>query len=216
MIKPLPILLIVGCGGHARSVANVLIHNGELDFCFLDEQAKPHETIFNYPCWKQLSEEFNAISCKGFIAAIGDNKKRAEKFNFFKKSFLPCSVIAKSAIIGAEAIIENGTFIAHAAQIGPLSQINENTIINTSAVIEHEVVIGKHSHISINAAIGGRTHIGESVFIGAGATVIDSINICHNVTIGAGAVVVKDIQEPGTYLGIPAKKIKLNESSSHL
>jgi acetyltransferase-like isoleucine patch superfamily enzyme len=45
----------------------------------------------------------------------------------------------------------------------------------------------------------------DSVWIGAGATVINNVNICGGCTIGAGAVVIKDIDEPGTYVGVPAK-----------
>ncbi|HFU6823723.1 TPA: NeuD protein, partial [Streptococcus agalactiae] len=35
-----------------------------------------------------------------------------------------------------------------------------------------------------------------------------TLDISSCTTIGAGAVVVKDIIEPGTYVGVPAKKIK--------
>jgi len=34
------------------------------------------------------------------------------------------------------------------------------------------------------------------------------VTVCDDVVIGAGAVVTKDITEPGTYVGNPAKKIR--------
>ena len=34
----------------------------------------------------------------------------------------------------------------------------------------------------------------------------EKINICDNVTIRMNAAVVKDINVPGTYVGVPAKK----------
>ena len=37
---------------------------------------------------------------------------------------------------------------------------------------------------------------------------ISGFTIGNNVLVGAGAVVVKDAIEPGTYLGIPARKIQ--------
>jgi serine acetyltransferase len=46
------------------------------------------------------------------------------------------------------------------------------------------------------------------VTIGTNAAVLPGINICDNVIIGAGAVVNKDITDPGTYVGVPARKIK--------
>jgi len=43
--------------------------------------------------------------------------------------------------------------------------------------------------------------------IGAGVVILDKVSICSNVTIGAGSVVTRDINVPGVYVGIPAKKI---------
>ena len=37
--------------------------------------------------------------------------------------------------------------------------------------------------------------------------VSNNINIGDDITIGAGAVVVKNIEEKGTYVGVPAKII---------
>jgi acetyltransferase-like isoleucine patch superfamily enzyme len=48
--------------------------------------------------------------------------------------------------------------------------------------------------------------VGEGSWIGAGVSVNNNIKICSGCMIGAGAVVVKDIIEPGTYIGIPARK----------
>ena len=44
--------------------------------------------------------------------------------------------------------------------------------------------------------------------IGIGATVINCVEICEDAYIGAGAVVIDDIKENGTYVGVPAKKIR--------
>ena len=46
------------------------------------------------------------------------------------------------------------------------------------------------------------------ILIGIGVIVSNNINICGDCIIGAGAVVVKDIDEPGTYVGMPAKLTK--------
>ena len=48
--------------------------------------------------------------------------------------------------------------------------------------------------------------IGDNTWIGAGATISNNIHICEGCMIGAGAVVVKDIDLPGTYIGVPARR----------
>ncbi len=44
--------------------------------------------------------------------------------------------------------------------------------------------------------------------MGAGTTVINNISVNSDCIVGAGATVIRDIDTSGTYVGIPAKKIK--------
>ena len=44
--------------------------------------------------------------------------------------------------------------------------------------------------------------------LGTGATLVNDIRICDECLIGAGAVVIKNIDKNGTYVGVPARKIK--------
>ena len=60
---------------------------------------------------------------------------------------------------------------------------------------------------------------GDNVVIGANSVVVGPVDICDNVVIGAMSLVNTSIQEPGVYVGIPAKKIKehvTDEWLSHL
>jgi len=37
---------------------------------------------------------------------------------------------------------------------------------------------------------------------------MDKLSICDNTIVGAGSVVIRDINDPGTYVGNPARRIK--------
>lgn len=50
--------------------------------------------------------------------------------------------------------------------------------------------------------------LGNNVFIGANAVIIGPISICDDVIISASSLVNRDIVEPGTYGGIPIRKLK--------
>ena len=56
--------------------------------------------------------------------------------------------------------------------------------------------------------LAGKVKIGRGAWIGIGATIINCVEICEDAYIGAGAVVIDDINENGTYVGVPAKKIR--------
>lgn len=198
-------LIIYGCGGHARSVADVALSNGITELVFVDQHAKDNETLFQFPVLKTFANT-TSHHC---TVAIGDNQIRSKLFNDLVGQGSNLSpLIAENAYLGKDSRLDDGVFVANEAYIGPMVSIGENTIINTRSLIEHECKIGKHCHISINATLAGKCKIGDFVMIGANATVIDGISICSHTIIGAGAVVVADITEPGIYVGIPAKKLQ--------
>ena len=199
---------IIGAGGHARSSINLLKNY------FTDAEYK----IFDDSFVTNTNEYISNIQVAGKVAdidpetsvflSIGDNSKRETFFELFKKQLIRQNIFHKSSIIEENVKIgDSNQFFAN-SYVNSNSNIGNNNIINTSSSIEHEVKIGDHNHISIGAKICGRVTIGSNCMIGAGAIIIDKVIICDNVTIGAGAVVAKDIKQSGTYIGIPARKIK--------
>lgn len=197
---PNNIMYIIGCGGHARAVADVVIDNNPSQgIVFVDKNARENETIFGFPVITDLPGDAENI----FIA-IGDNAKRCELSGNRKI----VNIISKRAYVSHSAELSDGIFVGDGAHIGPCAKIGRGCIINTNAVIEHECEIGDWTHVSVNATVCGRVHVGNNVFLGAGSTVRDFMSICTNVTVGAGGTVVKPITEPGIYVGIPATKIR--------
>lgn len=197
-------LLIIGFGGHARSVADVALAAGVKDLIFIDEHAKPNENFHDFPVLKEWKDPFPEHW--GCFAASGNNVKREEQLDFIAKQKWPlATIISSTATIGVGSHIEPGCFIAHHAHIGPNAKIEKGSIINTRATIEHDCSVGRYSHISIAATLAGSSIVGQKCTVFAGATVIDAINICDNVTLAAGTVAVDNIVKPGLYLGVPAR-----------
>lgn len=201
-------IVIIGCGGHARSVADVLLNNQRLcrekleDFYFVDENARADETIFGRNVYSHIVDDSNCA-----ILAIGDNDKRKQYYEGHV-SFSYLNLISQDAYLGIETHMEDGNFIAHKAHIGPECIIGKGNIINTGASVDHECRIGNFSHIAVGATLAGKVSIGDRVFVGAGVTIIDGIKISDDIVIGAGATVVNDLMAPGVYVGTPAKRIK--------
>lgn len=192
--------IIFGCGGHARSIADVILCNDkDTDIIFLDENAKKDENILGFP----VVNTYN-IKDEKVIVGIGNNLKRKELSKKYYNNLV--NVVSKNAYIGKEVKMGRGIFIAHNAHVGILSEINDFAIVNTCASIDHECILKEGSFVAPNATLCGKVKVGKSSFIGANATIIDGIEIADNVTIGAGSVVIKDIIKSGTYIGIPAKQ----------
>lgn len=190
-------IVIIGASGHGSVVADIVLANKDRIVGFLDDDLSKKSL--------GVIERFTDYPNAKFVIAIGDAKKREEIANRLNCRWY--TAIHPSAIISPSAAIGEGTVIMPNAVVNANAEIGAHCIINTTAVIEHDNVIEDFSHISVGAKLGGGVTIGKSSWIGIGASVNNNITVCDNCTIGAGAVVVRDINEAGTYIGVPAKKM---------
>jgi len=203
-------LFIYGAGGHAKVVAESAISLERIsEISFIDDNNKNKSFISKNPNFSFISEsdipdDLNDLSA---IVGIGDNQiresvvKRCSRIPFI-------SITSPYAMVSESAEISSGSFISSGAIINADSFIGSHTIINSGSIIEHDCSIGNFCHIGPNAAIAGGVKLDANVFIGGGAYVNPNVSICNNVTLGSGSLVIHDIQEPGTYVGFPLKKLK--------
>lgn len=193
--------IIFGCGGHARSVADVLLFNEpDANIIFVDSNARDGETIFNFPVLKT----YDVVDEKVFIA-IGNNAGRVELSNRYKNNLV--NIISKDSYIGRDSSISgsSGIFVGHRAYIGPLCKIEKFSVVNTNASIDHECSVGIGSTIAPNATLCGKVKIGNMVWVGANTAIKENLTINDNTVIGIGSTVVKDIVKSGVYIGCPAR-----------
>lgn len=205
-------VIIIGAGGHARVIADIILKSGDKVEGFLDDNIEVGTKIDNQEGFEVLGKISASLELQEknpkleFIIGIGNNNIRkhiAEEYNL--KYY---TAIHPTANIGFGVVIKEGTTVMANACISPSTYIGKHCIINTAAIVEHDNIIREYVHISPNATLAGTVVVGIKSHIGAGATIINNINVASNVIIGAGAVVVKDITESGTYVGVPARKIK--------
>lgn len=203
-------VIILGAGGHAKVIADIIEKNGDNVVGFLDDNEDNQNKII-YKDKKVIGKIKDALFCESteFIIAIGSNairKKIAEQYNLNWYT-----AIHPSAIVANEVTIGIGTVVTANAVINPGTKIGQHCIINTSSSVDHDNVIEDFVHISPGATLAGTVTIKELTWICAGATVINNITIEKNNVIGAGAVVVKDIIDNNkTYIGVPAKELQKN------
>lgn len=80
--------------------------------------------------------------------------------------------------------------------------------INLDCTVGHDSVIGDYVTISPGVHVSGNVTIGEQVFIGSGAVITERITLGPNTLLGANSTLNKNIDEPGVYVGSPARKVK--------
>lgn len=196
--------IIIGYSGHAYVICDILLKNRIRIIGYCDRLKKEYNP-FNL---KYLGSEFDYIfDDEEVFIAIGDNKIRKSIFQSLDgkaalgDAYHPTSEIGYGVQLGAM------TMLGANSVVNALAKLGNGVIINTGAIVEHECTLGDFVHIAPGAVLAGSVNIGDNSFIGAGAVVKQGVNICSDVIIGAGAIVVNSITEPGTYVGIPARKL---------
>lgn len=200
-------LILIGAGGHAKSVADS-IDKLEYKLCgFIDSNKTG--THMGLPIFGTEVEDIPNYEEYSYFVSIGDVEYRKNWFDRIRERRLNIiNIIDSSAIISATAKMGIGNFVGKMAVINADAEIGNDNVINTKALIEHECKVGDHNHLSTNSVINGNVIVGDSVFMGSSSVCNGQLKIGSNAIIGSGSVIIHDVPEKVTVVGVPAKVIK--------
>lgn len=197
-------LTIIGASGHGRVIADIAKLNGYDEIEFLDD----NEELTLCGKYPVVGKSSIAVDIQNdLVIGIGNTTIRKQLMEQLEGKSFP-TLIHPNAVIADDVTIDKGTVVMAGAVINPGVVIGKGVIVNTCSSVDHDCNIADYAHVSVGTHLCGTVNVGESAWIGAGATVSNNLNICSNCKIGAGAVVVKDINESGTYVGVPARRIR--------
>ena len=201
-------LAIIGASGHGKVIADIARKIGYSEVVFLDDDATIHE-CGGYPVVGKSSEACTIDA--DVIVGIGnaDIRKRIQESISHEKLV---TLIHPDAVIAEDVEIGAGTVVMAGAVINPGVGIGKGCIINTCSSVDHDCEVGDYVHISVGSHLCGTVSVGSGTWIGAGATVSNNVAICPDSMIGAGAVVINDINESGTFVGVPARRMSMEQN----
>lgn len=206
-------LILVGGGGHCKSVIDVAESAGYTIKGILDLPEKIGEKILGYPIIGTDEDISNFVHEGLFLVTVGQIKDASLRINLHQKIVNAggklATVIASTAHVSKYAKIGEGTVVMHQAMINADAVIGKSCIINTFANIEHDVVIEDYCHISTGAMINGNCKIGRGTFFGSQSVMVNGLEIVEECVIGAGSTVRKDLKQKGIYSGNPALMKKI-------
>ncbi len=204
-------ILLIGGGGHCRSVIDTINKTGIYDQIGIIDDSR--DECSGIPIVGS-DEDVYRLHDLGWtdafitVGSTGDTAVRRSLYDMVKKvGFEIPVIIDPSAIVSDDVVIGKGTFVAKGAIINTGCMIGECVIINTGAIIEHDCRIGSFAHVSPGATLCGQTEIGDDTHVGAGSVIRQLIRVGHDSLIGAGSVVVKDIPDVVKAYGNPCKVV---------
>ena len=200
-------IIIIGAGGHASVLLDILRLNGREIIGATDSNIKKGNFLLNNIMIigddsEILNYKSSDIEIVNGLGPSARGSKRKDLTNsFIKAGYKFPKVIHPSSVIASNAKIAEGTQIMAGAIIQSKVNIEFDSVINTGAIIDHDCHIMKHVHIAPGATLCGNVHVGDDVFIGANSVVIESIKLQEGAIIGAGVTVRKNVSKNELYVG---------------
>jgi sugar O-acyltransferase (sialic acid O-acetyltransferase NeuD family) len=206
--------LILGAGGHAQVVADILLRSFEKGgiykpIGFLDDDPKLiGMTNLSLPVLGTIAQ-LGEFKHDAVIVAIGDNHVRARIFQWVKtEGEKVVNAVHPDAILASDVRLGEGVMICAGVVVNTGTTIGDNVILNTGCTVDHHNHIDSHAHVAPGAHLGGNVCIGEGVLVGINAAILPGRSIGEWAVIGAGSVVTKDLPPYTIAVGMPARVIR--------
>lgn len=198
-------IVILGFGGHAKSVADSIIRSGVFHIVGYTD-THDCKSQFNY---LGTDDELVNLYKQGVHKAVlgvgfmGESKIRDKLVCLAKGiGFEFPVIIDSSATVAESAMIGEGTFVGKKTVINAESKIGDFCIINIGAIIEHENIVDDYSHVAVGAILCGNVAVGYHSLIGAGTTVIQGRTIGDNCIIGVNSTIISNVEDNMKCYGI--------------
>jgi len=185
-------LLIVGAGGHGRSVAEAALAAGEYRLVgFVDDAASSLRHVWEWPVFGSTAD---LASCRqhadAAIVAIGNNRLREELHDRLSAAgFELVTVIHPKAMVSPRAVIGAGSAIMAGAIVGTEAELGAGVIVNAAAVVDHHCRVEDFGHLGVKAGMAGGSVLGRGAWMQAGSV------LGYGVKVEAGGIL-----EPGKAL----------------
>lgn len=207
-------IAFIGSGDMAFNIKNYIDTSTEsVSVGIYDDFKTKGEVLNKLPILGSTDDVLNDYNNGNFdflIISIGYTKMEVRQM-YFEKFFgiVPLyTFIHESCIVHPSAKIGEGAVLFPGCIVDQNVMIYENVFVHLACTISHDSVIKKHCYLSPSVTLAGFVEIGEKCNIGVGTVISDNVTICESIRTGAGTIVVKNLNETGTYVGVPAYKIK--------
>jgi sugar O-acyltransferase (sialic acid O-acetyltransferase NeuD family) len=184
-------LLVVGAGGHGKSVAEAALLSSEWS-----------EVIFLDDSWPDLTSalgcrlvgkaaDFAAVAgqCDGAIAAVGNNQLRERWVQMIEAAGIDLvSIVHSRAWVSPSAVVGNGTAVMAGAVVGTFSALGKSTIINANVTVDHDVNMGDFVHLGVGVQLAGGVKVGARAWLQAGSSCGYNVEVSQGANYGQGTV----------------------------
>lgn len=178
MNKP---LILVGGGGHCKSVIDVAECAGYTILGILDRPEEVGKHVLGY---EVIGEDADMAKWAGkaeFVVTVGQIKSPALRIKLHRMikeaGGKLATIVSPLAYVSKYATVGEGTVVMHQAVVNADAKIGKGCIVNTFANIEHDVEIGDYCHISTGVMVNGGAKIADGTFVGSQSVINQLVKV---------------------------------------
>lgn len=182
-------LIIVGAGGHGRSVAEAAILGGLWrEIVFIDDAFAQQKTSGRWPIISDTTRLRSVVLAgNNAIVAIGDQPTRIRLFQQLTdlKATL-VTVVHPRAWVSADATIGVGTAVMAGAVVGTRAMVGQGSIINANATVDHDARLGEFTHLGVGVSLAGGVVVGDRAWLQAGVSAGYRVKVLPDSVVAPG------------------------------
>jgi UDP-perosamine 4-acetyltransferase len=163
-------LAIIGAGGHAKVVIELLRASGSFQIAGLIDRDAAGSPILGLSILGTDADlpRLRREGIRHAFVGIGDNLRRVQVGRHVRQiGFEMVNAISPAAVVSDSAKLGCGIAVMAGAVINAEARIDDFCVINTCASIDHDCWIAEGAHVAVGCSIAGSVKIGRLAFVGA-------------------------------------------------
>jgi len=170
--------MILGVGGHGRSVTDAIRATGDVVLGFLDDGLAAAELVVGIPVLRPLRLLWDvktqpcpqgAPTPERFVVAIGNPVLRQRWQQVLEGAGAPVGVVVHPrACVSSSAQLALACVVLAGAVINADARLERGVLVKSGAVVDHDAICGVYSQLGVNAAMAGGSRLGPLAFLAAG------------------------------------------------